>query len=992
MKNLLFLFFLFTVIVKAQPIINGPSPINICDDNNTGFAVFNLETKNAEILGTLNPNEYAVSYHITLQNANQNSNPLPLLFTNTVYSYQVIFVRVQENADPTNYATTVLYLDVVELPPFPAIIPNVTLYENPYDGVAVFNFTEQSTILLNGYDSNEITYHTSLVDAQNGSNPIPNPNAYTGTNLQTIWARNQNIPTECFDIRSFQLKVFDSNLIVFITDTRLRTMLFSSSASNSIAKDLNGVAFDIDVNNDDEIQKSEALLVGHLNLNNYNIPYLNRIQSMAGIEFFTNLVTLNCSSNRLTSINVQSLTNLTNLNCKANMLTALNVGGLTNLHTLDFEQNSITSISLLNSPTLVNLDCSTNQLTTLNVQNCINLQTLTCRSNLLTTLNLQGLTNLQMVSCEQNQLTSLNIQGVTNLQTLYCHNNSLTVLNAQGLESLNYLYCNNNQIATLNVEGLTNLYVLHCQNNQLSNLNFENLTSLTGLYCSYNPLYTLNIKNGINMGELQANNTGLYHVCVDESELDYIVFALGNPNCQVNSYCNFIPGGDYYVIEGNNKFDANENGCDDTDNSLLGLKFNITGDANAGTFIYNTSGNYSIPVQAGNHIVTPQLENPTYFSISPSSLVANFPTQASPLIQDFCITPNGVHHDVEVVFLQTSAARPGFDATYAIVYKNKGNQIENGTITLNFNDSVLDFINSNLPSISQSLNTLVWNYNNLLPFESRSINLAFSVNTPTQTPAVNIGDQLNYSATITLLTTDEFLSDNTSLLNQTVVGSYDPNDKTCIEGTTVSPNMIGQYVHYVIRFENTGTFFAENVVIKDQIDLIKFDITTLIPLHSSHNFVTRINGGKVEFIFEGINLPFDDATNDGYVAFKIKTIATLVLGDEFTNTASIYFDFNFPIITNTTSTTVVALNVQDFDFNDYFTLFPNPVKEVLNIKNNEIIGVKSVAIYNTLGQLVLVYTNAANLSALDVSQLKTGTYFIKLATDKGAASQKFIKE
>ncbi len=47
---------------------------------------------------------------------------------------------------------------------------------------------------------------------------------------------------------------------------------------------------------------------------------------------------------------------------------------------------------------------------------------------------------------------------------------------------------------------------------------------------------------------------------------------------------------------------------------------------------------------------------------------------------------------------------------------------------------------------------------------------------------------------------------------------------------------------------------------------------------------------KVEFIFENINLPFDDATNDGYVAFKIQTNPSLVVGDSFSNTASIYFD------------------------------------------------------------------------------------------------------
>jgi hypothetical protein len=36
----------------------------------------------------------------------------------------------------------------------------------------------------------------------------------------------------------------------------------------------------------------------------------------------------------------------------------------------------------------------------------------------------------------------------------------------------------------------------------------------------------------------------------------------------------------------------------------------------------------------------------------------------------------------------------------------------------------------------------------------------------------------------------------------------------------------------------------------------------------------------VEFIFQGIQLPFDDANNDGYVVFKIKSKNTLAIGDE----------------------------------------------------------------------------------------------------------------
>ncbi|HOZ75249.1 MAG TPA: T9SS type A sorting domain-containing protein, partial [Flavobacterium sp.] len=224
-----------------------------------------------------------------------------------------------------------------------------------------------------------------------------------------------------------------------------------------------------------------------------------------------------------------------------------------------------------------------------------------------------------------------------------------------------------------------------------------------------------------------------------------------------------------------------------------------------------------------------------------------------------------------------------------------------------------------------------------------------------------------------------------------VVNSFDPNDKTCLEGASITPEMAGKYVHYLIRFENTGTANAENIVVKDMIDTSKFDVDSLIPLNGSHEFVTRTSGNKVEFIFENINLPFDDANNDGYVAFKIKTKPTLVLGDTFSNTASIYFDYNFPIVTEPAVTVIAVLAKQDFVFDSYFRIYPNPASGILKIESKQNIEVQSISIYNTLGQVVLVVPNAKATKVVDVSGLQTGNYFIKIHTDKGTSNAKFIK-
>jgi hypothetical protein len=252
---------------------------------------------------------------------------------------------------------------------------------------------------------------------------------------------------------------------------------------------------------------------------------------------------------------------------------------------------------------------------------------------------------------------------------------------------------------------------------------------------------------------------------------------------------------------------------------------------------------------------------------------------------------------------------------------------------------------------------------------------------------------LSFNALITPIAGDEKPVDNSFALRQTVVGSYDPNDKTCLEGDIITPDLIGEYVHYLIRFENTGTYPAENVVIKDLIDLTKFDISTLIPTKASHDFVTKISdGNKVEFIFEKINLPFDDANNDGYIAFKIKTLPTLKVGDSFQNEANIYFDYNFPILTNTAKSTFQTLGTQDFEFSDYFSLYPNPANDIVNIAAKNSIEVKSMSVYDVLGQIVIAVLDAKTISNIDVSKLSSGNYFLKMNTNKGTSNVKFIKK
>ena len=601
------------------------------------------------------------------------------------------------------------------------------------------------------------------------------------------------------------------------------------------------------------------------------------------------------------------------------------------------------------------------------------------RNSLIT--NLEGINNfdnLEHLVCSQNQISNLNISNLLNLRTLHCYYNNILSIIFPSSSNLGLVKCHFNMVTQLDVSNLTGLEWLECQNNNLISLNVKN--SYTGVYNWYKFYF--------------FSNPNLQYICADEEDVSMVqskINAYGYAStCHVNSYCSFTPGGTFYTIEGNNRFDGDTNGCDSNDFGYPYLKFNVTDGTSNGNFIANEAGEYFYDVHAETHTLTPQLENPTYFNISPTSVTVDFPAQASPFTQDFCITPNSVHHDLEVTIIPLGVARPGFDASYKVVYKNKGNQLANPILTFAFDDAVMDYLSASVSATSQSSGLITWNLPTLPPLYSGNIVVNFNLNTPIETPPLNGDDILNYTATINPTATDETPTDNVFTLNQTVVNSYDPNDKTCLEGETINPNMIGEYVHYQIRFENTGTYPAQNVVVKDMIDATKFDISTLQMISSSHSCYTRINGNKVEFIFENINLPFDDATNDGYVVFKIKALPTLTINSTISNTAEIYFDYNFPIVTNTATSTYKVLANPDFDFANEFGLYPNPVKNILNISAKNGLEIQSLEIYNSIGQLVIAKPNFEQ--TIDVSSLPTGTYFIKASTEKGSGSVKFVKQ
>ncbi|RZJ30369.1 MAG: T9SS type A sorting domain-containing protein [Flavobacterium sp.] len=730
------------------------------------------------------------------------------------------------------------------------------------------------------------------------------------------------------------------------------------------------------------------------NLTDLNCGFNTNLAITPALGTFPTLQHLDCNAVGLSALDLTALFNLKTLNCSANNISALNFSNLHDLTDLVCWQNPLTSLNFAPLTSIVNISCGGHSFSTLAVPSLPTLKTFTCTDSQLSSITFGQCDNLDVLNVAGNQLTSLNFSPMPHLKNVSCMFNQLAAVDISVLPELESFNCQNNLLTAIDISANPVLANITCKNNLFTSLDFSGFAGNTlSCYVGGPMLEYINTKCGkpisVFVNDFDGPAPDLVYICADEENVNNIRNNLGFLawQVQVNSYCSFTPGGTYGSITGTVSSDLDANGCDVLDQHLSQMKVNVNGGSTGQAVFSDASGIYHFYAQSGDFTVSP--EAIPYFTISPPSVSVTV-AQAN-VTQNFCITPNGIHKDLGITLFPTSAARPGFNATYRITFQNKGTETMSGAISQNYDDSVLDFVAATDLPATQAPGNLTWNFTALAPFESRSVDFTMHANTPLQTPPLNIADHLLFTALITD-TNDETPADNTVTLNQTVVGSFDPNDKTCAEGTTMTPQMVGDYLHYVIRFQNSGSFMAENIVVKDVIDPTKFDISTLELTSSSHPQVTRITGNKAEFIFEGINLPAeadDEPGSHGYIAFKIKTKNTLALGDSVSNIADIFFDYNAPITTEPAVTTVQLLGVDHFE-NSSVSVAPNPVRNIMTVSADD--QIKSVAVFDLQGRLIKTHVGHENTSAIDLSAQASGIYLVKITTDKGTEARKIVKQ
>lgn len=242
-----------------------------------------------------------------------------------------------------------------------------------------------------------------------------------------------------------------------------------------------------DVNSDGEISEEEALDVTEI-----DCSYM-QITSLSGIEYFTNLTSLNASYNRIETLDLRNNTKLTEVDVMNNLLTSLHVEGLSALESLDCSSNKLAELNVTASKCLKLLNCSNNKLGALNVLDNKALVELNCANNNIAQLNLKNNVALEVLNVRKNVLSLLDVTKHVALKDLDCSSNSLTSLNVYNNTLLETLRCAKNQLKTIDVRHLAALSVFECSSNNLTLLDVTKNTALTMLDASENALVSLDL-------------------------------------------------------------------------------------------------------------------------------------------------------------------------------------------------------------------------------------------------------------------------------------------------------------------------------------------------------------------------------------------------------------------------------------------------------------------------------------------------------------------
>lgn len=454
-------------------------------------------------------------------------------------------------------------------------------------------------------------------------------------------------------------------------------------------------------------------------------------------------------------------------------------------------------------------------------------------------------------------------------------------------------------------------------------------------------------------------------------------------------------------VEGNVYLDNNSNCILDTgDSTNVYVWVSLTATPSGMTYYAFTdaAGHYEFSVPPGNYTIS-ILSSLNYFQLTPScpsSGTATVTVTASNTVQsDFAVTcPSS--HDLSGYFGITHGIFPTSNGhIYPYIYNLSCSPIA-GSVTFIL-DPQVNYVGVCDPNFAPTVNgdTLTWTFANANAY----LNWYFWYNyqgciTIIGDPSLQVGDSVCFTMIVNPIAGDMNPANNTYIRCVPALVPFDPNAKGVLPEGSGPQGYVPQNTtfDYRIEFQNTGTTAARDIFILDSLDS-DLDLSTLTITGSSHLMQPQFLPGNVlKFKFDDIWLP-DSASNEamshGWVTYRVTAKSALPNMTQIQNTAGIYFDFNAPIMTNSTLNTIFdPSSVNEINSNEA-SIFPNPASSTVQI----VLSKESNAVYtltDLAGKVVLTGKMQGRSATINVNELPQGVYLLNVSTTEGSSVHKVM--
>jgi len=373
----------------------------------------------------------------------------------------------------------------------------------------------------------------------------------------------------------------------------------------------------------------------------------------------------------------------------------------------------------------------------------------------------------------------------------------------------------------------------------------------------------------------------------------------------------------------------------------------------------DVNGKYNYYLPPGIYSVTQYLP-PWHTQLCPASnYMDTLPVAGMIDTNDFADFGNALDLDIDCYGINVPV--PGTEYQQSVYYRNQGSHpVNNVSITVQHDPRIVFLYSqpaaSNYNSATSTITIPVGTLNPFGSYGSFQGQVVIHYHIP---DTLTLGSVLNFSDTIFPIAGDTIALNNYDNCSAVVVGPFDPN--------SITPDPLGDgyngfittedsIITYIVRFQNTGTWVAQNVVVEVQLD-DDMDLSSFEMEGASANYQVEVSAaGLAKVSFLGINLPdsnYNEPQSHGYFAFSMRQIPNLPENEQIIASANIYFDFNYPVTTNDALNTILLAGNVEFT-SGQVSISPNPSRGFfdlgITLRNSSQVGIE---FYDAIGNLLM---------------------------------------